>query len=72
MRDNSREEKGMVRKVKISRFNKDVKGQLITEEFKNVKQIWFGKDTIYIETNKCVYSRELSKINDMVFNLKEA
>ena len=58
----------MVRKVTITKFRKDVKGELITEEFKNVEQIFFGKDMLYIETSKCVYPRELSLINNIEFN----
>lgn len=60
----------MVKKVVLSRYSEFKKGELIIEEFKNVEQFWFGKEDIFIETNKCVYPRKLANINNIEFNPK--
>ena len=65
LKGNRKETPDMVRKVTVTKLVND---KLVEEEFKNVEDIQFSREYIYIVTKKCVYPRKKEQIENISFN----
>ena len=66
LKGNRKETPDMVRKVTVTKLVNDK--VLVEEEFKNVEDIQFSREYIYIVTKKYVFPRKKEQIENISFN----